>query len=74
MDQEYQGMDSVKRNCGDPGICSDGMDLKIIYNLVDSGKDGADRYDSYRDHFPAGIAKSTGAAGKQEPDFRYFFL
>ena len=52
----------------------DGMDLKIIYNLVDSGKDGADRYDSYRDHIPAGIAKSTGAAGKQEPDFRYFFL
>ena len=58
-------MDSVKGNCGDPGICSDGMDLKIIYNLVDSGKDGADRYDSYRDHIPAGIAKSTGAAGSK---------
>ena len=50
------------------------INFEIIYNFVDSGKDGADRYDSYRDHFPAGIAKSTGAAGKQEPDFRYFFL
>ena len=65
MDQEYQGMDSVKGNCGDPGICSDGMDLKIIYNLVDFGKDGADRYDGYRDHIPAGIAKALEQLGSK---------